>query len=293
MILKQRDTLNSNLNSKLTKLGYRRLDIDLEEVEQLEESVSKILKKANGTRREYLKFMQRQIQNLSNNCRGGTVPILWYCNNGLVGSYPIEIMNFQEENIDCMELIKLPKNSSAIRIQYDQLADIIAFEMICKDIGYTHKRIEEELHGTGIITNNSADKIKSLIGNNKPYEISRELSIKNSGYFSEEDGMIYDYFQYMSFSTPTYREPVEYSCRHALAFILNEMLDKLKEKDIPFTLCAVEDKSITFIVDKRKQKEFISIAEETVTIRAFGRLFNTSASCEVLSSTEEMGEQHG
>lgn len=51
-----------------------------------------------------------------------------------------------------MDFIVRPNNAIAVRIKYNQLADIIALEMMYKDMGYTHKDMEELLKGVGIIT---------------------------------------------------------------------------------------------------------------------------------------------
>lgn len=64
----------------------------------------------------------------------------------------------------------------------------------------------------------------------------------------------------------------------------------LKEYNVPFTLCAIDDQSMTFLIDKDKQSEFTKIATEPVTIRVFGRLFDTVATIENLEGTEDDDE---
>ena len=47
---------------------------------------------------------------------------------------------------------------------------------------------------------------------------------------------------------------------------------------------------MTFLIDKDKQSEFTKIATEPVTIRVFGRLFDTVATIENLEGTEDDDE---
>ena len=46
MVLKQKDEISSNLNSKLTKLGYKRLDVDLESILNDEKLIQSMIKRA-------------------------------------------------------------------------------------------------------------------------------------------------------------------------------------------------------------------------------------------------------
>lgn len=288
MIIKQKDTVASNLNQKLTKLGHRRLDIKLEELESLENTIQSMMKRAQKRRKESLKKILSSIRSITTNCRNGTIPILWYCNDGLVWQYPVDLANYPEDGIDCMDYIIRPNNSMAIRVHYSQLVNTIAFEMMYKDLGYTHKQIEEKLYDVSIINQNPVKILMDIIGDEEPYKLSKMYKIQKSSYRSEDDNVIFDYFQNTAFYTDYYSKPVEYSCRQAIAFILDSMLDSLKEYNVPFTLCAMDDNSMTFIIDKGKQNEFVKIATEPVAIRAFGRSFNTTATVEDLEGAEDL-----
>lgn len=60
---------------------------------------------------------------------------------------------------------------------YDDLDNIIAFEMMNKDLGFTHRKIEELLKDVGIMTQNSADVLLNIIGDNEPYKYSKMYKI--------------------------------------------------------------------------------------------------------------------
>ena len=241
-----------------------------------------MMKYTSSPRKKNLKIILRTLKSISANQRNKTIPILWYCNNGLVGQYPVELPNFESEGIDCMDFIVRPNNAIAVRIKYNQLADIIALEMMYKDMGYTHKDMEELLKGVGIITQHQAKILDSIVKEEEPYKMSKIYKIQKSGYRQEEDNAIFDYFQNTVFYTNYYSRPVEYSCRNAISFILDNLLDLLKDYGVPFTLCATDDTQITFLIDRYKATEFVKIATEPITIRAFGRLFDTVATAESL-----------
>lgn len=289
MIIKQKCDIAGNLNSKLTKLGYRRLEVDIDRIESDIKIVQSMLKGAQRQRKAKLEEIITSMKNLCNNSRFNTIPLLWYCNNGLVYSYPGEFRNFEDEGINFIEYVKKPNNTTFLRIQYKQLINIIAFEMMYQDMGYTHRQMEEHLDSAGIITQNQADLLLNVFSGEEPYELSKVFKVQKSGYYVDEDDIMYDYFQTSRFETNCYARPVEYSCRHALAIILDELLVQLKDNDVAFTLCAIDDKSITFLTDQSDEaiKKFTSIATEPVTVRAFGRQFNTVATVENLQEMEE------
>lgn len=273
-----------NLNQKLTKLGHRRLDIKLEDIQELEEDIKRMICGASQNRQKKLKQVLKVLKLISSNQRNKTIPILWYCNNGLVGQYPIELQNFEDEGIDCMDFVIRPNNAIVARIKYEQLTNIIAFEMMHKDMGYSHRDMEEILKDYGIITQHQANVLEKLVKLEEPYKMSKIYKINKSNYRQEEDNAIFDYFQNTLFYTDCYEKPVEYSCRYAISFILDNLLDLLREYNVPFTLCASDDISITFLIDKDKAKEFMKAATEPITVRAFGRLFDTIATVESIDS---------
>jgi len=62
-------------------------------------------------------------------------------------------------------------------VTYDDLDNIIAFEMMNKDLGFTHRKIEELLKDVGIMTQTSADVLLNIIGDNEPYKYSKMYKI--------------------------------------------------------------------------------------------------------------------
>lgn len=288
MVLKQKDETSGNLNAKLTKLGYKRMDIYIHQVLEDAELIHDMMKGASKTRKAELEAMRKTLLGISNNCRNGSVPLLWYCTEGLAKSYPCEFSNFADDGIDCTNYIKRPENCTIMRVNYDDLDNIIAFEMMCKDLGFTHRRMEELLKDVGIITETPADVLLNIIGDSEPYKYSKMYRIGRSGYWDDDRGVMYDYFQNVAFKDKYYRIPVEYSCRKALSSVLDRLLDVLKTEKIPFSLCSLDDKSITFMIGIERVNDFTKAVKEPVTIRAFGRLFKTVAKVEEIEGMEDL-----
>lgn len=288
MVLKQKDEISSNLNSKLTKLGYKRLDINLGQVIADEKVIQTMMKGAQTTRKKELEEMNKVLSGIQTNCRNGSIPILWFCADGLARSYPCELQNFEEDGIDCTNYIIRPENSTVIRVTYDDLDNIIAFEMMNKDLGFQHRKIEELLEDVGIMTENPASILLDIIGDNEPYKYSKVYKIGKQAYWNEDEGVMYDYFQTMTFNTKYYKIPVEYSCRHALQFVLDRLLDQLRQESVTFSLCGLDDRSITFLIDLKNKQAFEKVVLEPVTIRSFGRMFNTQAKIEEVEGLEDL-----
>lgn len=288
MVLKQKDEISSNLNSKLTKLGYKRLDINLGQVIADEKVIQTMMKGAQTTRKKELEEMNKVLSGIQTNCRNGSIPILWFCADGLARSYPCELQNFEEDGIDCTNYIIRPENSTVIRVTYDDLDNIIAFEMMNKDLGFQHRKIEELLENVGIMTENPASILLDIIGDNEPYKYSKVYKIGKQAYWNEDEGVMYDYFQTMTFNTKYYKIPVEYSCRHALQFVLDRLLDQLRQESVTFSLCGLDDRSITFLIDLKNKQAFEKVVLEPVTIRSFGRMFNTQAKIEEVEGLEDL-----
>ena len=288
MVLKQKDEISSNLNSKLTKLGYKRLDVDLESILNDEKLIQSMIKGAQASRKKELAEIHKVLSGIQTNCRNGSIPILWFCADGLARSYPCELANFENDGVDCTNYIKRPDNSTVVRVTYDDLDDIIAFEMMNKDLGFTHRKMEELLKDVGIMTQTSADVLLNIIGDNEPYKYSKMYKIGRQAYWNEDDSVMYDYFQTMTFNTKYYKIPVEYSCRHAIQFILDRLLDQLRQESVVFSLCSLDDRSITFLIDLNSKPAFEKVVLEPVTIRAFGRMFNTQAKIEEVEGLEDL-----
>lgn len=288
MVLKQKDEISSNLNSKLTKLGYKRLDIDLGQVVADEKVIQTMMKGAQAVRKKELDEMYKVLSGIQTNCRNGSIPILWFCADGLARSYPCELQNFEEDGIDCTNYIIRPENSTIMRVTYDDLDNIIAFEMMNKDLGFSHRKIEELLENVGIMTENPASILLDIIGDNEPYKYSKMYKIGKQAYWSEDEGVMYDYFQTMTFNTKYYKIPVEYSCRHALQFVLDRLIDQLRQESVTYSLCGLDDRSITFLIDLKNKQAFEKVVLEPVTIRSFGRMFNTQAKVEEVEGLEDL-----
>ena len=286
--------VSPNMNSKLTKLGFKRIKINEDALNRDLQTVELLLKNCRSReRRDELKEMARVLKTASSNCRMGAIPILWYSSQKGAYSYPVELRNFENDGIDCATYIEKPLNSSVARISFRDAINIMLFEMMHRDLGFSHNDMEDELKDYGIITSNKADKLLSLINDlgEEPFELSKFYKIGQSIYYDADDKVMYDYFQNMPIETVYYRQPALISCNCAMSMILDELLDKFKTKNVLFTLCAMDERSITFIIDNNSIDKVKSIIQEPVTVRVFGRMFDTFATLDIIEGTEENDEE--
>lgn len=277
MVLKQMDIMMSNLNSKLSKLTSNRVDLDLELLNQDLEGAEQLLQKTtNPKRMAELTELKAYLKRLIQSSKGGIATILWYEQDEIAASYITEFRDFDKEGISSTDYIKVPSDSSLVSIDYSRLANILAYELMYREYGETNRSIEDKLKDVGVIVTYPDTLLLDVISDDTPYFDSKIFKVSSSPYYSNEDEEVYEYFQGKSFSTKYYAEPVSYSCKHALSFILDELLTKWAGASLQVTLCSINDTSIKCLVKNEEKEEFTALSSGVTTIRLFGRLFDTS-----------------
>lgn len=190
--------------------------------------------------------------------------------DGLPYTYPLQLVNEPLYGINTCNYIELDSSEKLIEINLADLADIIAFEFMYKDLGESHESVEELLKDCGIIGFEKSDLLINFFKENGDnlFELSKTMMIDDSPYKSSENRTIIDYFHSKEFKDKSYREVVDYSCRYANTAIANSILKNYLRNDINVKLIAVSATNITLIVDSDNEVEIDEIA-----IRVFGRRF--------------------
>lgn len=198
----------------------------------------------------------------------------WSSEDDIPTSYPISLINEKTYSIDIANYIEIPNDKKLIEIDLTDLADIIAFEIMSKDLGETHESIEELLKDCGIIGFEKAELLTNFFKSNgdKVYELSKHMKIEDSPYLSLETKKIHDYFNTKEFKSKEYKEVVEYSCKYAATIIANTIIKNCSRMNINCDVIILNATNITLLIDSTEIDIKKNILEE-ISIRAFGRRF--------------------
>lgn len=271
----QHKVAQSELSSSFNKLNEVSLSVNKELIQK---DLSRLRKELEETQNKYNKanlkglitYLEKLVRSINEECK---LELCWVTSSNkedLPYTYPIKFINEPLYNINTCNYIELESGEHVVEIDMIDLADLIAFEFMYKDLGEDHNSIEELLKDCGIIGYEKSDLLIDRFreNNDKMYELSKSMMIDDSPYKSVENKTIVDYFNSKTFKTKSYKDVVDYSCRYANTVITNNIIKNYLHKDCNIKLLTVNARTITFITDSKNEVDIDEIA-----IRIFGRRF--------------------
>lgn len=271
MINIQQDTADiSGVEQLLNKNGDINLTLDIDEIEKdinilmEKEPISRVDKKNINSVIAYL-------DNLIKRADGNNILLTWIMEDGLLKSYPVEFIHIPEYNIEMTDYIHI-NNGYLVRVDYKNVYNIIALDMIYRDLGESMESMETKLDNLGITGIYPDSELLKYFDENI-YELSKQLKISDSPYASKDKKNNIEYFGRKRFDGKYYRDMVEYSIKHALTIITKSILFKLSGFNIDFKLFSISDSGVYFITTYEDKKLVESTVSESIVVRAFGRKF--------------------
>lgn len=271
MINIQQDTADiSGVEQLLNKNGDINLTLDIDEIEKdinilmEKEPISRVDKKNINSVIAYL-------DNLIKRADGNNILLTWIMEDGLLKSYPVEFIHIPEYNIEMTDYIHI-NNGYLVRVDYKNVYNIIALDMIYRDLGESMESMETKLDNLGITGIYPDNELLKYFDENI-YELSKQLKISDSPYASKDKKNNIEYFGRKRFDGKYYRDMVEYSIKHALTIITKSILFKLSGFNIDFKLFSISDSGVYFITTYEDKKLVESTVSESIVVRAFGRKF--------------------
>lgn len=226
----------------------------------------------------YLNKLQKSILDDS------TFELCWDIDkDNLPYTYPINLINEKAYGIDICNYIELSENEKLVEMDMTDMANIIAFEVMSRDLGETHESIEDLLKDCGIIGYEPASLLTDLFKKNgdKVYELSKSMKIGETPYYSYETKKMHDYFSSKEFRTKDYREVVEYSCRYANTIITNSIIKNSLHNNIDIKVVMINATNIAFIVNATNEVNIKKNIIEEISVRAFGRRFKVEPDIQI------------
>ena len=276
--LTQRDSINDFDNgNKIDTTDIIKLHISSE---MLDREMSRIEKMGSVIKSDYdkknISILTKYLNNIKKKMdENNDIEICWTPDGTMAKTYPISIINERAYNFDTCNIIEIGDRQKIVEVNLTDLADIIAFEFMYRDLYETHDSIEELLKNCGIIGYEDSSILTNLFKENgdNVYELSKSMKIWDTPYYSYEDKTIIDYFHMKKFKKDTYKDVVEYSCKYAAFIILNKFIKNAMHVKMDIKPIMLTPTHIAFMLNDVDDNIDISTIIEDVSIRVFGRKF--------------------
>jgi hypothetical protein len=203
----------------------------------------------------------------------------WKLEHWKLISDPIELYSFDPYNIRLTDYITLDDNK-LIKIDYKDAFELIAFEMMHRDMGFDTWDIDDKLSDIGIASIANAKVVLDIMDDSALY-CSKIYKIGDSQYATKDGEMSWDYFgtaydkDETAFTSGRYLECVNRSIDMVICLITRSLIENFTSNSVKFDICALNEDGIYFLVDDTKVNinNIISNTVESVIVRVFGRKF--------------------
>lgn len=262
--LENNEYVEIKLNKELIKRDYERLEKDLKDNKYKnkydKENIKRLVK--------YLKDINGKLNN------DNIIELCWNIDNNIPYTYPISLIEEKAYGINTCDYIEL-EDERLVEINLTDMADLISFELMYKDLGESHNSIEELLKPCGVIGYNDPNLLLNYFKDNgdRLYELSKTMRIDSTPYMYLETKKVHDYFYTRDFKTKDYREVVDYSCKYASTVILHNIITSGLSSNTMVKPIMNNSTHIAFITDNDTEINIKKKLIDSISIRLFGRRF--------------------
>lgn len=262
------------IDALLYKYGETNLELNKA---LINEDIAK-LKKLHATPynkrdKKNLELIEKYLSRLSTKIdETNTFNFTWMYENFKLTAYPFDLKHFVAYNIKATDYIEL-NEYSLVKVNYNKVFEIMAFDMMYRDLGITTELMEEKLYDIGITTIVPSEMITSIF-NDSALTLSKILKIEDSPYASDNGKLSWDYFCVLeeAFTSKEYKDCVGKSVDIAIAIISKSIINNFIKENIKFKICALNEDGLYFLISDYENKNLDNVFE-SVVVRAFGRNF--------------------
>lgn len=245
--------------------------------ETLDRDINRLEKQLATAKNKYnianLKYILKYLNKTKKKVCDGKLEMCWDIKDGKLLSYPTEIKTHPEYMIDASEYIEL-HNEKMITLDFIDIVNIISFEYIYRDLGYTHHDIEELLEQLGITGTVSSESIIKFFEDEDldPYFLSKQSRVEDSPHINKESHKIKNYYNTAEFNTNTYHEVVVDSIKSTLDIIATEIMKRLAKIDENVRLISIGETTVVFTIADNVELNINDVVSD-ISLRTFGRNF--------------------
>lgn len=246
-------------------------ELVVKDIERLKGLVGTLNKTDDSNIKIIIKHLEKMLSKLNTDSE---ITICWVDDkNKITDTYPIKMFNEPVYGVSICNYIELASDESMIILNLEDIADIVAFEYIFKELDETHDSIEELMKNCSIMGYNKADVLTDKFKADKEnmYYLSKILRIGESPWVNIEDGVISDYFNTKEFKADKYDKVVEYSCITIAFAIMNSIIRKCIKLGISYKPVMSTANAIAIVVDNKKGVDVKRDLLDIVSIQVFGR----------------------
>lgn len=252
------------------------------EIKRLQSEIGKYNNKTDDNNLKMLISYLTRVKRIADS-ETSELSLHWGTNaDGTLRSTPIHLFNEQIYNVDVSSFIELNPTQQLVSIDISALSEVIAFDMINRDLDETHTSIEEVLDTCSIVSPNDVsiliDKFKA--NNDKMYEYSQYMRIGESTFLNKNDSLMYNYFMTRSYpfdkDTSTYKEPVKNSCMLAAGIYAAQLIYNAHKCKVDCSLVEITHDKIVLLINRENDPlfDFKEKAYESIILETFGRKFS-------------------
>lgn len=243
---------------------------DLDRLKEFEKEPKNKYDKANI--KMLIAYLEKILKNIDEE---SAFEICWESRENIPHTYPVDLINEKAYGIDICNYIELSEDEKLVEMNMTDLADIIAFEIMSRDLGETHDTVEKLLSNCGIIGFEPASLLTDYFKSNgdQIFKLSKSMRIGETPYYSYETKKMHDYFSSKEFKTKEYKEVVDYSCRYANTIVMNTIIKNSLHSGTEIKVIMVNATNIAFVVSTTDEVNIKQNIIDEVSVRAFGRQF--------------------
>lgn len=264
------DVFEIHLDTDIIKSDINRLKNELEEDNKINKTNIKAL----------IKYLNTLVNSVDEN---GRIELCYNIKDNKIVTYPITLKSYPEYNINTADYILL-HNEKMININITDIINIMAFEYIYRDFGYSIDDIEEVLCSAGIAGIVDIKDIKDFLNNEKlnAFMIGRGAKMEDCPYISSETRTIKNYLGTNKFklSSLYYNDVLIDNAKTITSLIASEVHKVLNDKGIDARIVMIGETNLAIIVNEDSDIETSSLIEN-ISIRFFGRNFKVDAQISV------------
>lgn len=263
--------VNNNFLTNI-KINVSLINADIDKLIKLKSSST--VEKDRNNIDSIIGYLNKLKSKISKN---GDYELSWMLGNWELICYPLPLMHYNPYNIRATDYIETSDATRMVRINCRDVYEIIAFDMMYRDLDDTFESMEKKLESIGIVSICDKDNILKYL-TESAVDASKYLKIGDCPYASCDGKLSWDYFSVMAkgnnkaYNSGKYIDCVGKSIRIAETLITGNIINKLTSTNTKYSIAAINEDGIYLLIENYSGWA-ISNAVESIIVRAFGRKF--------------------